>query len=162
MDVPPSRYRVIEKEGRLVVIDTAASEPGDSTAEPRQGPRRRLRLSAGPIVSGLVSVRDWLADFVLGAAVREWDNAGRAVIDWRYQDRNGVDFEWQARLDLDEQDRLGRALLEIATAPLLIIAWIAFDSGWVRLIAFLLCAPTMVWGMMQLLGLRGETNGRDD
>ena len=159
MDAPKGRYRVVEKDGRLVVIDNATNVPLTPSIPP---PRAASGASpgsrpaaAGPVVAGKGAL-DGAADALLALAVNRWDGEGRAVIRWRWK-QNNQPRSWDALLDSSQQRRLGRALLCLAAAPLLFLALILAAQPWLAFVADL---PLLFWGVRAIGRLQSETAGQ--
>lgn len=150
LDAPPGRYRVVEKDGRLVVVDNRSG-----TAVP---PTLRLRAQAKdaptlPRAAG-ANALDRAGAFMVRLVVRQWDEEGRAVIHWRWSRPNGKPYYWNGRMDAAQQRRLGRALLALAAVPLLLLIG-AFATG-LPFIGFLAGLPLLFYGTTRLNKLRGE------
>jgi hypothetical protein len=157
MDAPQGRYRVVEKDGRLVVIDNETGSPiPSSVASPPPRPGRRAAASAGPVAPAGPGAIDRAADVLLALAAKRWDSQGRAVIAWEWRENNKVK-RWDAALDEGQQRRLGRALLVLATAPLLLILAMLVDSGLFGL-GILLAVPPLLWAVFSLRRLHRETD----
>jgi hypothetical protein len=158
MDAPKGRYQVIEKDGRLIVIDHQAGGPlPSSIAPPRPtGPGRAADSPSGPVVSAGPGPIDRAADLLLTLAVRGWDGEGRAVIAWKWQ-QNHQEKRWDAALDAPQQRRLGRALLALCAAPLVPL-FLIFGDGAATAIGTLLAVPLAGWGAVSLQRLVRETN----
>src|SRR5688500_3105918 len=112
MDAPKGRYRVEEKDGRLVVIDTVTGAPASSVTPPpgpRPAPGRAQGAAEHP--SGLV---DRYGRLLLGLVVNRWEADGRAIVAWEWE-QNGRAQRWDAALGPAEQRRLGRALAAISS-----------------------------------------------
>lgn len=154
MDAPPSRYRVIEKDGRLIVIDNSTGRPA-STTSPIPPPSARPGGSPSPVAPAPGRL-DSLADSLLRRVVREWDSEGRAVIHWNWQ-TNGKDRRWDARLDQGQQRRLGRALVALLSAPIFIML-VIFSGGLFLWLAFFI-VPAIVWGFRTIGRIQRETGG---
>ncbi len=159
MDAPKGRYRVVEKDGRLVVIDNATNVPVTPSIPP---PRAASRpgatsgpIAAGPIAPGKGAL-DGAADALLTLAVNRWDREGQAVIRWRWTENNEPK-SWDALLDSSQQRRLGRALLCLAAAPVLFLALILVGLPW---LSFLIGLPLLFWGVRSIGRLRTETAGQ--
>jgi hypothetical protein len=158
MDAPKGRYRVEEKDGRLVVIDTAT---GSSVSPPPPGapgrapapPRGAFRSEAGA-----PNLFDRLGRLLLHLAVDHWDERGRAVVGWQWEE-NGRSRRWDAALDAGQQRRLGRALLAFASFPLVILlsTFGSFALLWLLAAA----VPAALWGLWSVVRLQRETGGRD-
>jgi hypothetical protein len=158
MEAPKGRYSVVEKDGRLVVIDNATGTPATSSIPPpRSGRGERPGLSPAPIVPARGTI-DAVADFLLALAVKEWDAEGKAVVAWEWK-QNGKPKRWDARLDTTQQRRLGRALLSFAAGPLLILSVILL-SGAAMWIALALTGVPVLWGMAAIGRLQSETAGQ--
>jgi hypothetical protein len=157
MDAPKGRYSVVEKDGRLVVIDNGTGAPIPSTFAPPPGrPRQPGPSPSAPVTGAGPGVADRAADFLLRLAAREWDRDGRAVIAWKWQ-QNGQDRSWNAALDARQQRRMGRALLALAAAPLLPLI-LRFVGGTTFPFALLVVLPLAAWGAASLRRLYRETN----
>ncbi|HEX8261451.1 MAG TPA: hypothetical protein VF547_01100, partial [Allosphingosinicella sp.] len=79
MDAPKGRYSVVEKNGRLVVIDNGTGAPLPSTVAPPPGPRGRAGPApATPISDAGPGPVDRAADLLVALAARRWDPQGRA------------------------------------------------------------------------------------
>jgi hypothetical protein len=152
MEAPKGRYRVEEKDGRLVVFDNGA--PIDSSIPSRSGSPGTG--PSGPIAPGKGAI-DSIADFLLGIVVREWDEEGRAVIRWQWNDKGTV-RRWDARLDARQQRRLARALLRLCAAPFFILAFVVGSNPFSWIVAAL-ALPTVIWGLASILRLQSETAG---
>ena len=158
MDAPKGRYRVIEKDGRLIVIDNATGDVASGTTPPPR-PATPGRPGGSPIAPAR-SQLDTFADVLLGLAVREWDDEGRAIIHWSWK-QNGQEQRWDAWLDQAEQKRLGRALVGIAAAPLFVLLFM-FASGLVLFLGMALTMAPVLWGIRTIMRLHNETDGRLD
>ena len=155
MDAPKGRYSVVERDGRLVVIDNGTGAPIPSTVAPRAGSPGRPG-AAQAVSGGGPGLLDRLANLLLALAVREFDSQGRAVIAWSWQ-QNGRDRRWDALLDERQQRRMARALLAFAPAPLLPLALVLADVGTFAL-ATLFVFPLAAWGALSLQRLQRETD----
>jgi hypothetical protein len=154
MEAPKGRYSVVEKDGRLVVIDNATGAPASKgISPPRPG---RPGTPPAPIVAGKGAV-DGVADFLLGIAAKDWDREGRAVIHWEWSGKGGT-RSWDARLDTAQQRRLGRALLALSAAPVPILALIFLEGG-ASWLATALSLPPVIWGFASIARLQSETGG---
>lgn len=153
MDAPKGRYSVIEKDGRLVVIDNSTGAPVPSTFTP---PVRGGGAPAGPVGGGDPGALDRAADLLLALVVRKRDPDGRAVIAWQWQE-NGKVKRWDAALDPDQQRRMGRALVAVAAAPALAVLAI-LTGGALFGLAIILALPPLGWGIFALRRLYRETN----
>ena len=151
MDAPKGRYRVIEKDGRLIVIDNETGEPASTSTPP---PRSRDSSPVSTARSGFQA----FADFLLGIAVTGYDEQGRAVIHWTWKEK-GRERRWDAWLDSGEQRRMGRALAAIALAPLLVFIF-AMASGLFLWLGIALTMGPILWGISVIMRLRAETDGR--
>jgi hypothetical protein len=158
MDAPKGRYRVIEKDGRLVVIDNETGAPLPSSIEspPRSRSGRPGALPAGPVAPRGPGAVDRAADVLLALAAREWDSQGRAVIGWEWRESGKV-RRWDAALDEGQQRRLGRALLALIAAPFLLVAAAVLDAGLFGL-ALVLAVPPLGWAAISLRRLYRETD----
>jgi hypothetical protein len=157
MDAPRGRYSVIEKDGRLVVIDNGTGTPIPSSLPPppaRSG--RGAPASPGPVAGAGPAALDRAADFLLAIAVREWDSQGRAIVAWRWSE-SGKPKRWDAALDPRQQRRMGRALLALSLAPLSVLLFTFADDPLIGVFAMAaLVLP--LWGAISLRRLYGETN----
>ena len=160
MDAPKGRYRVVEEDGRLVVIDNESGSPISSSPPPQ--PAGRPGSDPAPIIAPGKGVVDSAADMLLGLAVHEWDEKGRAVVRWRSQGKNGKEFRWDAVLDKAQQRRLGRGLLAFGAAPLFILVTIFGDLGGLILPGLILTALPVVWGVWTITRLMKETGANLD
>jgi hypothetical protein len=148
MEAPPSRYRVVEKDGRLVVVDTATG----ATARPVARPGTAPAPSAAPVAAGRGLI-DAVADTIAAWAGKGRDSEGRMVIAWEWE-QNGKKRRWNAALDAGQQRRLGRALLwVIAPGPLALLLILA-GGPFLFLFAAL---PFILWGVALLNRLQSET-----
>jgi hypothetical protein len=154
MDAPKSRYKVVEKDGRLVVIDNATGAPA-TPPPPRPPAARPGAPGPAPLVAEGRGAVDGAADFLLALVTREWDGEGNAVIAWEWKE-GGRERRWDARLDPGQQRRLGRALLGVAALPLLVLAFI-FGSPPVIWVGAVLSLPPAVWGVAAIRRLQRET-----
>ena len=167
MDAPPSRYRVIEKDGRLIVIDNQTGETAAGTTPPRPGtspvPGQGRPPVAGhggsPVSNMSGTLATWLDRYsaiLLRLAVSEWDDQGRAIIHWSWKS-NGEEQRWDAGLDADEQRRLGRGLAAISSLPIFLLLFIFGSGGWL-IVPLALTAVPVVWGGISIAKLREQTN----
>jgi hypothetical protein len=99
---------------------------------------------------------DRAADFLLAIAAREWDSEGRAIIAWRWE-QNGREKRWDAALDPRQQRRMGRALLALCAAPLVLLLVILAGGALFGLGAFLILPP-LAWAGISLTRLYAETD----
>jgi hypothetical protein len=154
MDAPKGRYSVIEKDGRLIVIDNGTGSALPSSIQP---PSRTSRgLPPAPVSPAGPGVIDRAADVLVALTARERDGQGRAVIAWTWE-QNGRKQRWDAVLDESQQRRLGRALLALMAAPLLLFL-LMFAGGSSFGFGALLALPAVLWGAVSLRRLYGETN----
>lgn len=157
MDAPKGRYSVVEKDGRLVVIDNGTGAPIPSSVAPPPGRAGRGAGSAPtPISAADPGPLDRAAAFLLAVAAKEWDAQGRAIIAWRWR-QNGQVKRWDAALDEAEQRRMGRALLALCAAPLFLI-FLIFSDGALFGAGTLLTLPLLAWAAFSLFRLYGETH----
>lgn len=157
MDAPKGRYRVVEKDGRLVVIDNLTGGPiPSSIAPPPARPGRPAASPAGPVAPAGPGLIDRAADRLLALAVREWDEQGRAVVAWKWE-QNGREKRWDAALDAGQQRRLGRALFALCSAPLVPLL-IVFGDALTAAVGALLAVPLAGWGAIRLHRLVRETD----
>jgi hypothetical protein len=155
MDAPEGRYRVIEKDGRLIVIDNMTGAPASPPPPRPGGPARPGAAAPAPVVAAGRGAIDGAGDFLLALVTREWDGEGRAVIAWEWKE-GGRPRRWDARLDAGQQRRLGRALLGVALVPLPVLAFI-FGSGALIWIAAAIALPPAFWGIAAIRRLQRET-----
>ena len=157
MDAPQGRYRVVEKDGRLIVIDNGTGAPIPSSVTPPPGGSGR-RGSTSPLLVGPAEpgVMERAANLLVALAVKEWDVEGRAVIAWEWRESGKV-RRWDAVLDEGQQRRLGRALLALAAPPLLLVMAIMVGEALV-LPAAILSAPPLLWSWLSLRRLYRETD----
>jgi len=148
MEAPPTRYRVVEKDGRLIVIDTATGDrAGATTSAP-------LRPGQAPVAAarGLMAA---LAGSAAELTAKGRDSEGRLVIAWEWT-RNGKAERWDAALDPAQQRRLGRALLVIAAAvPLVLLSFLLGQPFF----GFIWAVPLIFIGAFGLKRLQTETRG---
>jgi hypothetical protein len=157
MEAPKGRYSVVEKDGRLIVIDNGTGAPIPSTfAPPAGGARAGRNPSPTPVSDGGPGAFDRAADLLLALAAKRWDEQGRAVIAWEWQE-NGKTRRWDAALDERQQRRLGRALLALVAAPFLLILTVFADIGLFGL-AVLLAMPPLAWAAFAVRKLQRETD----
>jgi len=152
MDAPKGRYSVIEKDGRLVVIDNGTGAPLASSLPPGRRP-------GGPspaIVGSEPGPVDRAADLIAAIAARRRDSQGRALIAWEWRE-SGKIRRWDAALDDRQQRRLGRALLGLTSGPLVVAATAMAESALI-LPAAILAAPPSLWGWLALRRLYRETD----
>ena len=155
MDAPKGRYRVVEKDGRLIVIDNQSGAP----VSPSMPPPRAGRPGASPpppIVAAGENMLDGIAGFLLTLAARDWDKDGNAIIHGEWKE-GGKERSWDAVLDKAGQRRLGRALVAFCAAPLFVLILILVDLGALTLPAFALMALPLVWGVWTIRRLMAET-----
>lgn len=157
MDAPRGRYRVEEKDGRLVVIDTVTGAPASSSSAAPRGPI----VPGKPLVSGPIARPPAFFDRVgrqlLRLVVRRWDEQGRAIIAWEWGERGRIQ-RWDAALGPAQQRRLGRALLGFFAFPLLVLASI-FGGGALAWPLMLVALPAAFWGVWSIQRLSRETGG---
>lgn len=158
MDAPKGRYRVVEKAGRLIVMDnqTGAPIPSLSGSLPPARPGRPPVSPSGPVAPAGPGPVDRAADFLLACAVTQWDGEGRAVIAWESGER-GNGSRWDARLDESQQRRMGRALLALCATPVFVLFFIFADGAMLGFGA-LLTLPFVLLGALALARLYTETN----
>lgn len=156
MDAPRGRYSVVEKDGRLVVIDNGTGAPIPSSVAPPARAGRGGVSPAGPVSGAGPGAIDRAAAAMIALAAKQRDSQGRAVIAWEWRE-NGRIRRWDALLDETQQRRLGRALLALFAAPVLIVLLIFAD---VSLFGFglLLILPPLAWGIVSLRRLHRETD----
>jgi hypothetical protein len=157
MDAPRGRYSVIEKDGRLVVIDNGTGAPIPSSIAPPPAVRGRTPApGASPVAGAGPGAIDVAAGAILALAAKGWDSDGRAIIAWRWE-QNNQEKRWDAALDQPQQRRMGRALLALCLAPpAVLLLMLAGGSG-----IGLLAVPALLfalWGALSLRRLYGETN----
>jgi hypothetical protein len=155
MDAPKGRYSVVEKDGRLIVIDNGTGAPLPMTMTP---PGRRSGRGGAPltVVGSEAAPLDRAADLMAALAARQRDREGRAVIAWEWRE-NGKVRRWDAALDEGQQRRLGRALLGLAAGPLLVVLAVIVD-GVLLFPAMFLAAPPLLWGWLSMRRLHRETD----
>jgi hypothetical protein len=156
MDAPKGRYRVVEKDGRLIVIDNRTGGPIPSSIGSPPASRPGGAASPSPVSPAGPGRLDRAADFLLAVVVKEWDSEGRAVIAWK-SGEGGRGSSWHARLDPPQQRRMGRALLALCAAPLFALFFI-FGDGAAAGLGVFLTLPFMLWGAFAMSRLRSETN----
>jgi hypothetical protein len=151
MDAPPSRYRVIEKDGRLIVVETGTGAPAPSVA-----PRSAVpRPSAAPMTEGK-GLLDSVADAFAAGVSKGRDPEGRIIIAWEWK-QNGRTKRWDAALDPGQQRRLGRALLAMLAPFPLVFALFAAGQPFFGLV---ITVPFIGWGAVALNRLQSETRGQ--
>ena len=132
MDMPPSRYRVVEQGRRLVVIDTLAGEPVRPVTSPlpeMPGGERRRRQAPRPVPRSMSSDRPEPGSRA--------DGEGLRFVTARWFDN---DAPRSIRIDRDGQAQLGMALLVLVVVAgfcLTVIGWPA-----VIVLGILLFNPT--------------------
>jgi hypothetical protein len=147
MEAPPSRYRVVERGGRLIVIDTATGEATGAGAA-----AAALRPDSAPVAAGW-GLMAALADAAAGLAAKGRDPQGRMVIAWEWT-QNGRTKRWDAALDPAQQRRLGRALLMlVAPVPLVILSFL----GGQPFFGFVWAVPLVFVGAFGLKRLQSES-----
>jgi|GEM_PF-1308508 len=148
MEAPPTRYRVVERDGRLIVVDTSTGAvTGASGASP-------LRPGAAPVAAGKGLI-PLIADRAAQLAGRGRDSDGRLVIAWEWT-QNGKTKRWDAALDPAQQRRLGRALLVIgAPVPLVLLSFLFGQPFF----GFVWAVPLIFIGAFGLKRLQTETQG---
>jgi hypothetical protein len=157
MDAPKGRYRVVEKDGRLIVIDNRTGGPiPSSIGSPPTSRRGGAPASPSPVAPAGPGRLDRAADFLLAVVVKEWDSEGRAVIAWK-SGEGGKGSSWNARLDWSQQRRMGRALLALCATPLFGLFFV-FGDGAAAGLGVFLTLPFMLWGAFAMSRLRAETN----
>jgi hypothetical protein len=157
MDAPKGRYSVVEKDGGLVVIDNRTGAPIPSSVAPPPARSGQARFAAaGPVNAAGPGAIDRAAGLLLAAAARQRDSQGRAIVAWEWR-QNGQVRRWDAALDEGQQRRLGRALLALSTAPLLLVA-IGVADGALLGLGMLLVLPWLAWGAVSIRRLYRETN----
>ncbi len=181
MEAPKGRYSVIEKDGRLIVIDNSTGAPASSTmpsprpgapggslapirASPSPSPNRpgatrppgRPPPSSAPITAGK-GLFDGAADMLVALASKDFDADGNAIVGWEWKSNNRT-RRWDARLDPAQQRRFGRALLAICASPLPIVAVLLVDSN-ALFLGMVLGVPLFAWGFQSIARLQKETGG---
>lgn len=161
MDAPPGRYRVEEKGGRLIVVDTQSGAP--VTPPPPAGPAGlRAAAPAPPASSSLASAGaalDRVATVLVGMAAEGWDAEGRAIIAWQWRRKGGPPRRWDALLDTGQQRRLGRALLACCALPLAAALILLGDGFADTFLIVMLAAAPVGWGGLVIATLYSETAG---
>jgi hypothetical protein len=146
MEAPPTRYRVVERDGRLIVIDTSS---GAVTGGVQASP---VRPGATGVAAGK-GLLDALADRAAQVAGKGRDSDGRLVIAWEWT-QNGQPRHWNAALDQAQQRRLGRFLLSIvAPVPLVVLTFIVGEP----FIGLVASVPLILFGAVGLNRLQSET-----
>ncbi|HEU0099439.1 MAG TPA: hypothetical protein VFQ67_11775 [Allosphingosinicella sp.] len=154
MDAPKGRYRVEEKNGRLVVIDTATGAPASPV---NSSPAARGAAPRGPgVVDRPPGLVDRYGRLLLALAVRRWDGEGRAIVAWRWE-QNGRERRWDAELGPAEQKRFGRALVGVSALPLVVL--VSIFAGPVALLLLPVALPATFWGVWAIMRLSRETAG---
>ncbi|MEO7179102.1 MAG: hypothetical protein ABIW83_09675 [Allosphingosinicella sp.] len=158
MDAPKGRYRVVEKDGRLIVIDHQADGPTRPMAgmEPLAGRGGLPASPSGPVAPAGPRWVDRAADFLLACVATEWDGEGRAVIAWK-RGEAGNEARWDARLDQAQQRRMGRALLALCATPVFLL-FLIFGDGSLLFFAAPATLPFVISGAVALARLYAETN----
>lgn len=128
---PPPRYKIVERGGRLVTIDTWAKDaPAPSPAEPPMRPRATTPPQSGG--------QRWLAalgDLLLAAVVRTRDAQGRRLL--------ATDASWDRHgpraiaLSRRGEQRLGRAFAIALLAVLAGLAAAMIDTDLFLVVLFL-------------------------
>lgn len=156
MDAPKGRYSVVEKDGRLVVIDNGTGAPLPSSIRPPPSRTVGGRPShSAPVSATGPHALDRAADLLVALVARQRDSEGRAVIAWTWQ-QNGREKRWDAALDQSQQRRLGRALLAFVASALLLLLLI-FTGRALSALVIPLTLPAL-WGMISLMRLYRETD----
>jgi hypothetical protein len=152
MDAPRTRYRVLEKDRRLIVIDTAS---GEAVSHPGPRPAAGSMEALGPL--------DRAALFLAGLAIKRRDAQGRAVVSWSGT-VNNKPRKWEAWLDQAQERRFGRALLGVVPFPALILLLILLPFG--AALWGILMVPAVIVMLASILSLgalmretRGQTPG---
>jgi hypothetical protein len=157
MEAPKGRYSVVEKDGRLIVIDNGTGAPIPSTFAPPSAARNGGRAPpSAPITDPDPAPLDRAADLLLALAAKRRDSEGRAVIAWEWRE-NGKVRRWDAALDAGQQRRMGRALLALLAAPMLLVLALLTSTGLIPL-ALILSLPPLAWGLLSLRRLHRETH----
>lgn len=152
MDAPKGRYRVEEKDGRLVVIDTATGAPASSVS-PSAAPRA-ARPRGPTVVARPPGPIDRYARLLLRLVVRRWDEEGRAIVAWEWE-QNGRKQRWDAALGAAEQKRLGRALAGISAFPIIVL--LSIFAGPLPWLLLPVALPATLWGVWTIARLQRET-----
>lgn len=157
MDVPKTRYRVIERDRKLIVIDTWTGDPATKAMPLPASPSAR---SPGlPRIAIGRGVFDRLALACARIGTKGRDAQGRALVRWDYK-VNNKPRRWEAALDPAQELRFGRALMGLASFPATFLA--LFVPG-VNMFAVLLLLPTLLWALwsfVRLSALQKETGLR--
>jgi len=159
MDAPKTRYRVIEKQGRLIVIDTATGAPAtpDAYAPPRQTgqPASFIELGSEPFERLAAAI----ANSIVKIAIRERTPEGDAIVDWNWT-VNGRNRSWHARLDRDQERALGHALLQFVPLPIaaagVILPFGSAVTG-VSFLALLGAVPLAIFASLTIKGLQRDS-----
>ncbi|MBQ1497805.1 MAG: hypothetical protein IIZ38_05790 [Sphingomonas sp.] len=112
MDMPPSRYRVVEQGRRLVVIDTLAGEPVRPVPAAPEMPGEKRRRMEAPRPASPPPPRG-----------RDAGGEGFSLVTARWFDN---DAPRSIRIDRDGQAQLGMALLVLVVVAgffLTVIGW---------------------------------------
>ena len=153
MDAPKGRYRIEEKEGRLVVTDTFTGAPVSSTP-PSSLPSRTSERGVGPVGAAPLGLLDRYGRLLLRLVVNRWDGQGRAVVAWRWE-QNGRRRQWDASLGPAEQKRLSRALAAFSAFPVFVLA--AIFAGPVVWMLLPIALAATFWGVWAVMRLTRET-----
>lgn len=153
MDAPKGRYRVVEKDGRLTVVDSEAGAPA-SPAQSPQSPGAAPR----PPPAGLdrpPGLFDRYGRLLLSLVADRWDEDGRAILAWQWE-QNGSTRRWDAALGPAEQKRMGRALAAVSAFPAFVLLTIFAGPGLIwPLLPFALASA--FWGVWAIMRLKRET-----
>ncbi|HET9637636.1 MAG TPA: hypothetical protein VFP12_00340 [Allosphingosinicella sp.] len=154
MDAPKGRYRVEEKDGRLVVIDTATGAPASSVTP---SPRPQAAPRGPAVIARPPGLFDRYGRLLLHLVVNRWDEEGRAIIGWEWE-TNGLKQRWDAALGPAEQRRLARALVAISAFPIVIL--LSIFAGPLPWLFLPVALPATFWGVWSIMRLKRETGGR--
>jgi hypothetical protein len=154
MEAPKGRYSVREQDGRLVVIDNETGAPATAQV-PRQRGSPTSTAQPGSLEPGKGPV-EWLGNLLVRIVSERIDEEGRAIISWQWTEKGGRVRHWDAALDKGQQRRLGRALLAIASFPLLVLLLIFTDIPVVP--ALFVVVPLALWGSFSVTRLQRQTS----
>lgn len=192
MDAPKGRYSIVEKGGRLIVIDNATGVPASPVSRtiapemvrPRTSsaptapvalsapkasrapavPRRRAESSTPsprrrePASTDQGRVPGLFARTMIRLVSSGRDAEGRALIRWKWENK-GKTARWDAALDGDQERRLARSLIAIASGAgffLLMFRGVGDIPGMFAIPAWL---GLTGYGILGIARLQKETGG---